>query len=128
MYRGLKSRRADVRASSRELVEHLLESPLRGAVLGLIDDGPDEIRLAAAGPFHERALPSYEGALAELLEVAGEGLRSIAVYHIGELGLTELRPNLERLDSESYAVLDRITRRALELLDLGSKRPKLAVN
>jgi hypothetical protein len=128
MYRGLKSRRPDVRASSRELLEHLLEQPVRGAVLGLIDDGPDVLRLQAAGPFHDQTLPSYEHVLAELLDVAGEALRSIAVYHIGELGLTELRQNLESLDSGHHAVLDRITRRALELLDLRATRPKLALS
>lgn len=125
IYRGLRSERPDVRASSRELIEHLLEQPLRDAVLGLIDDGPDAERLAAAGSYHEHAHPNYEGVLAELLEVAGESLCSIAVYHVGELGLTALRPRLEALSSDGASargVLGRVTQRALELLDEGSGR------
>lgn len=122
LYRGLSSHRADVRASSRELVEHLLDQPLRDAVLGLIDDGPAEERLALAGPFHEPVRPSYEGVLAELLEVAGESLRSIAVYHIGELGLSELRPRVEALESARDSVFQRVRQRALELLELPPAR------
>jgi ATP:ADP antiporter, AAA family len=128
IYRGLKSGRADVRASSRELCEHLLEPPLRDAVLGLIDDGSDAERLRAAGGYHQRRSPSYESVLAELLEAGGGSLRSITVYHIGELGLTALRPELEALDSADQPVLERVTRRALELLGPGPElQPKLAV-
>ena len=123
IYRGLQSGRADVRASSRELVEHLLEPPLRGAVLGLIDDGSDSERLAAGGPFHQRARPTYEDVLAELLDVTSESLRSIAVYHVGELGLTSLRPRLVALGTEpatGRGLFDRVTARALELLDVAA--------
>jgi ATP/ADP translocase len=122
IYRGLYSHRADVRASSRELVEHLLDQPLRDAVLGLIDDGPADERLALAGPLHEPVRPSYEGVLAELLDVAGESLRSIAVYHIGELGLTDLRPRVEALESSRDSVFQRVRQRALELLELPPAR------
>ena len=52
IYRGLRSASAKVRASSRELLENLLEPPLREAVLALVDDVPDA---AAPGP---RARPS----------------------------------------------------------------------
>jgi ATP:ADP antiporter, AAA family len=128
IYRGLRSGRPDVRASSRELVEHLLEQPLRAAVLGLIDDAPDLERLAQAGPFIERALPSYEQALIELLESAGRSLQSIAVYHIRELGLGELPPRLDELDAGRPSALDSVTRRALELLSAVTPRPKAAAS
>src|SRR6185369_5366319 len=52
MYLGLESTDPVSRASSRELLEHSLDQPLRGAVLALVDDIPDAERLSGATPFH----------------------------------------------------------------------------
>jgi AAA family ATP:ADP antiporter len=95
IYRGLMSSKPKTRASSRELVENLLEPPLRDGVLALVDDEPDAERLARARPYYVPRLLAYEDLLATILEYPSETLRSIVAYHIGELGLVRLRPRLE---------------------------------
>ncbi len=117
IYRGLSSRDATVVASSRELLESRLESPLKEAVLGLIDDASDSERLEQAGPFHDPEDLDYQAVLAELLSLSGESLRSLAVYHVAELGLTDLRPAVEAIEPSPDAdFLSAITKRALESL------------
>jgi hypothetical protein len=95
LYRGLKSRNAKVRASSRELLENLLRPPLRDAVLALVDDAPADKRLAAAADFVGFLPTSYERLLGALLDEGDETVRSLAAYHAGELGLSGLRPRLD---------------------------------
>ncbi|MBX3126222.1 MAG: hypothetical protein KF718_05875 [Polyangiaceae bacterium] len=120
MYRGLASRRPAVRASTRELLDGVLPSPLREAVLGLLDDVPAPERLAQAGPFAPPAAPSYEAVLRELVATKSESLRSLAAYHAGELGLLELRPAIEAAaDVETAPTSRRLTAQALELLGAG---------
>jgi ATP:ADP antiporter, AAA family len=97
IWRGLGSDRPEVRDSGVELTEAVLRPPLRGAVLGLIQDIPDEARLAAAGPFHERAAGDYEALLERMLHSESESLRLLTVHHIGELELRRFRPAVEAL-------------------------------
>ena len=117
VYRGLRSGDPRLRASSRELLEHLLAPPLRGAVLALVEEIPDPERLARATPFYAPPVLDYEGVLAVLLDEGGESLRCIAAHHAGELRLQALRPRLEGLRSpEAGFFLQRVVGRALEAL------------
>lgn len=95
LYRGLRSSNPKVRASSRELLENLLQAPLREAVLALVDDAPAEKRLSAADSFVGFLPTSYERLVGALLDESDETVRSLAAYHAGELGLVGLRPRLE---------------------------------
>jgi hypothetical protein len=114
MYRGLRSAHPRARSSSRELLENLLGPPLRAPVLALVDEGPDAVRLARAEAAYERTALDYEAVLALMLEQGGESLRCIAAYHVGELGLSVLRPRLERLRREGTSFfLARVVERAL---------------
>jgi AAA family ATP:ADP antiporter len=97
IWRGLGSERRDVRDSGVELTEAVLRPPLRGAVLGLIDDSPDEARLAAAGPYREPMSRDYEALLERMLASESESLRLLTIHHIGELELRRFRPQLEAL-------------------------------
>ncbi len=97
IYRGLRALDPRARASSRELLENVLEPRLRGAVLAVVDDAGDEARLASAGEVYAPAALGYEDVLSLILERGGESLRCVAAYHVGELGLVALRPRLERL-------------------------------
>jgi HEAT repeat protein len=119
IYRGLRSSDAKVRAGSRELLENLLEPPMREAVLSLVDESPVAIRAGEA--YYRAADLDYEGLLALLLEQPGETLRILAVYHVGELGLTSLRPRLEAFRTERTTGLFvlRVIERALGLLGGG---------
>jgi hypothetical protein len=114
IYRGLHSADVRTRASSRELVENLLEPRLRAPVLAIVDEIPDEVRLARGEAFYDAPPLDYEGVLALMLERGGESLRCIAAHHVGELGLHGLRPSLERLrETGSSFFLSRVVERAL---------------
>lgn len=116
IYRGLRSSNARSRGNSRELVENLLAPPLRGAVLAIVDETADDVRLGNAGPFYERHALEYEDVLALMLDRGGESLRCIAAHHVGELRLVALRPRLERLgETGSSFFLSRVVERALRV-------------
>jgi HEAT repeat protein len=124
IYRGLRNRNAKVRAGSREFLENLLASPLREAVLALIDDTAGADPLAGAGPYYQAQPMQYEDVLARILDTAGESLRCIAAHHVGELGLQHMRPRLEQLSrSGAGFFVARVVARALELLDGAAPRP-----
>jgi AAA family ATP:ADP antiporter len=127
IYRGLHNSNPRVRASSRELLENLLEPPLRDAVLALVDEeAPVRERLAAGAPYHSPAPIAYEALLTALLEQRGESLRCIAAYHVGELGLQSFRGQLERIRPQATFFVARAIERALGLLDAPAGRAVLA--
>ncbi len=96
IYRGLRGEK-DVRATSMELIENVLEGPLRAAVVGLVDDLAPEQQLLSSGAFHAPLGLDYEGLLADLLASRSEVVQDITVFHVGELGLTRFRAQIERL-------------------------------
>jgi AAA family ATP:ADP antiporter len=101
IYRGLRSPRREQRDSSIELCENLLEPPLRGAVVGLIDDADDEQRIAARGPYHPLLELDYEALLGTLLASSSAAVQDITAFHIGELGLRRFRGTLAALPASA---------------------------
>ncbi len=95
IFRGLHSPRRESRAGSRELLEHLLFSPLRRPVLTLVDDllEPPESFGPSGQEWNDH--PGKEVILRELLHSGVESLSSLAAGRIGELGLVGLGPALE---------------------------------
>lgn len=77
VWRGLRSSDPTRRASSLELVENIVEPPLRQDVLALIGDGVDADEPAA----------SYEATLREIYEHDSETMRALAEYRAAELGI-----------------------------------------
>ena len=62
-----------------------------------------------------------------LLGVGDETLRCLAAYHVGELGLTDLRGRLETFrQAEASPFFTRVLERALELLALPPGAGRLA--
>jgi AAA family ATP:ADP antiporter len=116
IYRGLTSQSPDVRASSRELLEHLAPPPLRQAVITLVDDAPDAERIAAAAPFYESESVTYDQLLDRMLHSKSESLRCLAAYHVGEIGLESLRGALAEVRLGS-GELTSVVERALAMLD-----------
>ncbi|MBW2460749.1 MAG: hypothetical protein JRH11_03820 [Deltaproteobacteria bacterium] len=116
IFRGLGSSRADVSASSQELLESFVAPNLRGAVSGLIDDIPDAQRLRSAGTLHTPTNLSYVDLLRELLDADSDSLRSLAVYHIAELRLSELKPTVEALEPKPDTLLATVVRNAVSVL------------
>jgi len=122
IYRGLQSKDARVQASAREILENTLPKQTRGAVLGLIDEIPDRERLAHASPFYSARQPlQSDDALRDLLDRGGESLQCLAAYHVGERGLTQLKPSLEELASSESELVTDVAQTALDLLDRRGK-------
>jgi AAA family ATP:ADP antiporter len=97
IYRGLHASDPRARASSRELLENVLEPALRDPVLAVVDDGGDAARLSRAGTSYVPGALEYEDVLSLILQTGGESMRCVAAHHVGELRLAALRPRLEEL-------------------------------
>ena len=86
IHRGLGNADRRVRAASRELLENLLEEPLRGTLMTLVDDLPPEERLARISGQQQAPDDDYRDLLAQMASVESPSLRSLAAFHAGELG------------------------------------------
>jgi hypothetical protein len=86
IHRGLWNVDRRVRAASRELLENLLEEPLRTTVIALVDDLPSKERLARIPGHPPPRHDDYQGLLAKMAGVESASLRSLAAFHAGELG------------------------------------------
>jgi HEAT repeat protein len=117
IYAGLRSKDPKARSSSRELLEHLLEPELRDPVLALVDEVPDDQRLAVMHSYFRPPELGYAELLRTMLGDGSEAVRCIAAYHIGELGLDELRDPLAAVDSERTSYLREVVEHALSLLE-----------
>ena len=95
--RGLSSERRELQASSIELLENVLTGNRRRAVVGLVDDAPDEEKLSSCEPYHHRLKRTYEELLEDLLDSSSGAVTDITAFHVGELGLTELQERLSGL-------------------------------
>jgi len=123
IYRGLRSANARVRASSRELLENVLQAPMKQAVLAIVDRAPAEERGSALAPYYQEQPFDYEGLIGALIDQPGETLRSLAVFHAGELRLVGLRGRIGRLrEGAPPLFVAQMVERALRSLDGGEGR------
>jgi len=113
IHRGLEVGK-DARATSMELIDGILEEPLRAAVLGLVDDVPDVQRLARSGRYHRPLGLDYEGLLSFMLTGDSEAAADITVFHITELGLVGFREQIAPLPNPTGARYD-VTRALTQL-------------
>jgi AAA family ATP:ADP antiporter len=104
IYRGLRSPDRRVRASSRELLENVLQPPLKAPALSLVDGESGALDSEAMGAYYRPQPLDYETLLTQLVEQPGEILRSLAVFHVGELGLRSLRGRIEELRSQETSL------------------------
>lgn len=120
IYRGLRSTAPVAAASSLELLENLLQPPLREAIIGLaqglVGAAPEDERLKAGARFYKPVGLAYEALLAHILTFPSDSLRAITAYHIGELGLVETRGVLEAIPTEPDSYAGEVIERALERL------------
>jgi hypothetical protein len=86
IYRSLSVSK-DLRATSVELIESILREPVRSAVLGLVDDCADELRLARAGRYFRPKQLAYGALLSQLSQGESDSVRQVAHFHAEELGL-----------------------------------------
>lgn len=117
IHRGLRSDRAQDRASSQELISATLASPLREALLGFVDDLPDDERLRRGVAYYTPRDWKYEETLRAFIEQGSLGMRCITIHHIGELGLQHFRADLMAMRDDPPVVQQQVVGRAIELLD-----------
>lgn len=117
IFRGLHGDDRSARASSLELLEHLIDADMRDPVMSLVDDRPDAECLPDAAPFYVPEPLSYVQLLGRLIDGRSDTLRAFAAYHTGELGLSELRPRLEAMPPLPGPYGHGVVKRALALLD-----------
>ena len=117
IYRGVHSSKRDVRASSRELLETLIQPPMRDPLLALVDELPDADKLERAGRYLPPARGEYELVLTALLERSSTAMRCLVAYHAAELRLVELRPAIGRMREGAPEMLERVIARALAMLE-----------
>ena len=95
---GLTSGDAGSRVSAIELIENVVEPPLRGAIVGLCEEADDDIRLRQAGPYHATQNLDYEALMLQLIEQSSSvAVRALGVLQAGELRIQALIEALERL-------------------------------
>jgi HEAT repeat protein len=116
IHRGFLSSNRQAWASSRELLEHLLRSPLKEAVLGALDDVPAARRLSVAGRYYRRPSADGRDALREILGCRDPHLRCLAAHHVAELGIADLEHELDTLRSKAAGAMEMSFRNALSLL------------
>jgi ATP:ADP antiporter, AAA family len=88
IHRGLSNADRRVRAASRELLENLLEDPLRETVTALVDELDDRQRLARLGTVSEiEPENAYGSVLTLMVETGSPSLRSLAAFHASEIGI-----------------------------------------
>jgi AAA family ATP:ADP antiporter len=106
IYRGLRSSARRVQASSLELLENVVRPPLKAPVVALVNPTsiPPAVRREATAPFYRPERLDYDTLLVRLIEQPGETLRSLAVFHVGELGLRELRDRIVELRSQETSL------------------------
>jgi AAA family ATP:ADP antiporter len=104
-------RRGDrrLRAEGRELLSHLAPAGLAEALDTLLDD-------RERPPSTSRPPPDPDEVLRRLLIDSSESVRSMAVFHVGELGATELTGLLEEARAGCTRELGEVIDRVLEEL------------
>lgn len=124
IHRGLYS--ADVRAaaSSRELLDGILDEQLRRPVLALVE--VPEPRLEDAGPYYRARPLSATAAMRQMLELGGDTVRSIAAHCAGAQRLTALRPQLETQVATGTPLVSEVARHALQALDSAGEDERAA--
>jgi AAA family ATP:ADP antiporter len=85
------------RAAAREIVESVVSSDLRSALLAVVDELPSDRRQARLGHLAPGPFTSYGALAAALLTDPSESVRCVVAHHVAEQRLISLRPDLERL-------------------------------
>lgn len=116
IYRGTMNNKRKIRESSLELLEVLVEPPLRDPLLAVVDDIDDNQKLSRAGSYHAPQRLGYEDVLRTLLENGGVGMRCLVAYHVAEIRMNSLSPVLESLPSDTEGLVARSVSRALAVL------------
>lgn len=150
IYDGLRSGDGKTKASSRELLSHVVPNAVRDGILAMVDDQSPRQRLAAARAFYDppgrelfanamarvrsdESNPEnlrelglvYADALRAMLDDPSLALRSIVGYHVSELGLDELVAEVRVAADHSSDVLGEVAEHTFGLFSI-SPAPELS--
>ncbi len=138
------------KASGRELIAHVVQSPLREGLLSLLDDLAPRKLLKASLPFHDppgrelfdavmkrvRADDTaenlqelglvYADTLRSMLSDSSRVLQALAAYHVAELGLEQLIEEVQGAEGHSSDVLGEVAGRARGLFSVVPPEPELS--
>ncbi len=89
LYDSVHSEDESTRAAARELLEQVLPTRRRGAVLALVDEAPASERLASGEAYYTPTDIDYDRLLLELAGHRSDAVAALASYHAVELGLLE---------------------------------------
>jgi len=95
MYRALRSENATTRASARELLQHTVKPPEKEAILGLVDEIPEEEKLAHGVRYYSPEQSEKDNPVSVLQTLIARGsstVQSIAEHYAREVGLGDLAP------------------------------------
>jgi hypothetical protein len=106
IYRAIENGERPHRAGAVELTAQLLPSPLREAVVGLVEEIDDEARMAYAPPFHEPIGRGYNDLLKRLLSSRSAIVRDVTAYHVSELRDATLLPSLKKAEADGLGSAD----------------------
>ena len=107
------------RASSVEIIGHVVASPLREAVLALTGENTDAPPFQSEGALYEARPMTEEEATAEIIEHAPGPLRVIASRYAGERGFTALRDSIARFAADEPPAFRWTLNKSLALLERG---------
>jgi ATP:ADP antiporter, AAA family len=109
-YVGLRSQDSAVRANALEFLDNVLRPQVRALIVPLLDPLVSvEERVERANRLLGTAVDTREQAVATLVASDDPWLKSVGAYAIGELGMTALEPELDRLsDSDDPLLLETI--------------------
>lgn len=103
---ALRTDSKEDRAAAIELLEAVLKSPLRPAVVALVDERSDEDALREAGSFHQPLRLDYEALMQHMLDGGSGIMQDLVAFHVAELGWTQFLPELETLAQRRPESLD----------------------
>ncbi len=111
------------RAESRELLMALAPASIAAALDAMLDDAPDEERVARVFDALSRTREplGYEALLAALLGDRSESVRTVTAYHVGERRIEALRPALTRAAGLVVGLSHDVVTRALDELDTAAR-------
>ena len=126
IYDGLRSSDNKTRASSRELLEHVVDSPLKDGILAMVDDVPLVDRLRAASVFYDPPGRDRLEAVESLINDGAVASRTSSQGHaqtvLGETYADSLRAML----GDRSAVLRAVASHHIAELGLDELRVELA--
>jgi ATP/ADP translocase/HEAT repeat protein len=107
------------RADSIEVLVHDAPPDIARALSALLDDAPASERVARAAEAlrEETTTGSYEARLEAMLQDESEAVRSVAAYHVGELGLTRLGESFSSAAKRSSELTSDVFARVSRLLE-----------